>query len=93
MQDAEIALIRNFISDHVNGLRVEEDEDVFAAGYVNSLFVVQLVTWVERTFDVTVGTEDLDFENFRSAAAVASFVDRKRGQLEAGTGAREWTSV
>jgi methoxymalonate biosynthesis acyl carrier protein len=70
--------IRRFVADHVGGAEVDDEEDLFANGYVNSLFAVQLVMWLERTFDVVVARRDLDFTNFRSIAAIAAFVAGKR---------------
>jgi acyl carrier protein len=91
MVDRERELIRRFISDHVNGVPVGDDEDLFAGGYVNSLFAVQLVMWIERTFGVPVERGDLDFANFQTISATASFVDRKRAE-RAPVGGRPWTS-
>ena len=88
MTDDDKNRIRAFIAEHVHEVPVDDDEDLFAGGYVNSLFAVQLVMWVERTFGLQVGSRDLDFANFSTINAVAAFVDGKR--TPAGGGA--WTS-
>jgi len=75
MADSSIALIRDFVLAHVSGIEVLDDEDIFAAGYVNSLFAVQLVLWVEQTFDVPMTSEDLHISHFRTIEAIAAFVD------------------
>ncbi|MFF9843385.1 acyl carrier protein [Streptomyces sp. NPDC013740] len=72
------ALIREFLAGHVHGVEVEDDEDLFASGLVNSLFAVQMVMWVERTYGVAVAGEDLALDNFRSVTAIAEFVARKK---------------
>lgn len=77
-RDHDKELIRDFIAGHVHGVEVDDDEDLFAGGLVNSLFAVQLVMWVERTYDLRVSGADLDFANFRSVNAIAGFVRRKR---------------
>jgi acyl carrier protein len=69
--------VRDFITDHLNGVVVEDDEDLLDGGHVNSLFVVQLVIWLERTFELTVNGGDLDIEHFRSIEAIASFVTQR----------------
>lgn len=71
-------LIREFLAGHVHGVEVEDDEDLFATGLVNSLFAVQLVMWVERTYGLAVAGEDLAVANFRSVSAIAEFVARKK---------------
>jgi acyl carrier protein len=78
MADSALPLIRDFVSAHVSGIDVLEDEDIFAAGYVNSLFAVQLVLWVEQTFDLPMASEDLQIANFRTITAIAAFVDGRR---------------
>jgi acyl carrier protein len=71
-------LIREFLAGHVHGVEVEDEEDLFASGLVNSLFAVQLVMWVERTYGLHVASEDLTVASFRSISAIAEFVQRKK---------------
>lgn len=54
------------------------DEDVFAAGYVDSLFALRLVTFVESRFGFEVTADDLDLDNFRTIGRIAGFVGAKR---------------
>ncbi|MFC4908267.1 acyl carrier protein [Actinomadura gamaensis] len=82
MADATRETVRRFVSAHLGGASVDDDEDLFAEGHVNSLFAVQVVMWVERTFDLTVARGDLDIANFRSVEAIADFVDRRNGAAE-----------
>jgi acyl carrier protein len=56
---------------------LKDDDDVFALGFVNSLFAMQLVMFVESQFDVTIGDEDLELDNFKSINAIADLVFRK----------------
>ncbi len=71
------ARIREFIGRHVRGHDIQDDEDIFASGFVNSMFAMQLVQFVESTFGITVENEDLEIENFRSVDAIAGLVERK----------------
>ncbi|MGW2636928.1 acyl carrier protein [Streptomyces sp. NPDC001348] len=56
---------------------VADDEDVFAAGFVNSLFAAQLVMFVEEEFGITVENDELEIAHFCSVDAVTAFVTRK----------------
>jgi acyl carrier protein len=58
---------------------LDDDDNLFESGLVNSLFAVQLMTFIEKTFAIEVGMEDLDIENFKSLNAAAAFVVRKNG--------------
>jgi acyl carrier protein len=69
--------VRNFINMSINIDGLGDDENLFESGIVNSLFAVQLTTFVEKHFDIEVGMDDLDIDNFKSVNATAAFVARK----------------
>ncbi len=71
--------VRRFILSSVNVADLQDDDNLFESGLVNSLFAVQLMTFIEKTFGIEVGMEDLDIENFKSLNAAAAFVQRKNG--------------
>lgn len=73
--------LRDFILRAVKIENLDDDDDLFESGIVNSLFAVQLMTFVEKTFALEVGMDDLEMENFRSINATAAFVERKKGAL------------
>ncbi len=70
-------IIRNYILGNVNILELDDDFDVFEAGIVNSLFAIELMTFLEKTFNIKVTMDDLDMENFKSVNATSEFVRRK----------------
>jgi len=72
--------IRTFILASIHVPDLMDDDNLFESGIVNSLFAVQLMTFIERTFGIEVGTEDLDIANFKSIEASAGFVLRKKTQ-------------
>ena len=71
--------IRQFILSSVALAHLDDDADLFEAGIVNSLFAVQLLAFVEKTFAIEVGMDDLDIDNFKSVNATAAFVQRRNG--------------
>lgn len=75
--------IRGFFLRYFQGRELGDEEDVFKLGFVNSLLAMQLVTFVEKEFAITVEDDDLDLDNFRSVAAIEELIERKsvdRGQ-------------
>lgn len=68
------AFVDRFFGDSSLG----DDDDMFATGYVNSMFAMQLVQFVESDFGITVDSEDLDLDNFRTVSSIAAFVERKK---------------
>ncbi|MDR0355782.1 MAG: phosphopantetheine-binding protein [Deltaproteobacteria bacterium] len=76
MNDREI--IREFVLAYVKDDSLEDDENMFELGYVNSLFAMQLVMFVEKKFEMTISREQLRLDNFRSIEAIAELVERQR---------------
>ncbi|MGW0890100.1 acyl carrier protein [Saccharopolyspora sp. NPDC002578] len=54
----------------------EPDRDLFAAGGLSSLFVMELVVHLEKSFSVEIVGPDLRLDNFRSVRAMAGLVRR-----------------
>lgn len=73
--------IRAFIKQSFKDYAIGDDEDIFSAGFVNSLFAMQLVRFVEGEFQITVENEDLDVDNFRTINSIGRLVDRKRAPV------------
>ena len=70
--------IRSFILDSINIPELNDDDNLFESGIVNSLFAVQLMTFLERSFNIEVTMDDLSMDNFQSVSAASMFVDRKQ---------------
>ena len=70
--------IRNFILDSINIPNLNDDDNLFESGIVNSLFAVQLMTFLEKTFSIEVTMDDLSMDNFESITATYLFVERKQ---------------
>jgi methoxymalonate biosynthesis acyl carrier protein len=75
--DDEKKRIREFFAQFFRARDLKDSDDIFALGFVNSLFAMQLVMWVEREFNIKVDDEDLEISNFNSVDAIAAFVARK----------------
>lgn len=72
------AKIKNFLSRFFRNHDLQEDEDIFSLGFVNSLVAMQLVQFVEKEFAICIDNEDLDFENFRTISAIDELIERKQ---------------
>lgn len=70
--------IRNFILDSVNIPNLSDDDNLFESGIVNSLFAVQLMTYLEKTFNIEVTMDDLSIKNFESVNSTSTFVLNKQ---------------
>lgn len=72
--------VRGFILRSINLAQLADDDDLFDSGIVNSLFAVQLTTFIEKHFAIEVEMDDLDMANFKSLNAMTAFVLRKRSR-------------
>jgi acyl carrier protein len=65
-----------FIRDRYPQAEIEATDDIFGLGFVNSLFAMELVMFVEKTFGVVIPNDELRIENFQTAAVMAELVGR-----------------
>lgn len=72
------AKTRDFMAKSFPAREIDDDQDIFALGFVNSLFAMQLVMFVENEFGITVEDDDLDIDNFRTINAIANLVESKQ---------------
>jgi acyl carrier protein len=73
--------IKEFLSQFFGNHELQDDEDIFSLGFVNSMFAMQLVLFLEKEFQVTIENEDLDFDNFRTINAMNNLLERKTAVL------------
>ena len=69
--------IYEFLSDHFKNYQLKENEDIFATGFINSMFAMQLVLFIEQEFQLTIKDNELDFENFRTVNAMTRLIESK----------------
>jgi methoxymalonate biosynthesis acyl carrier protein len=69
--------LRAFLGRHIGGRVVGDDEEIFAAGFVNSMFAMQIVLFLEKNFQITIANEDLELKNFQTINAMADLIERK----------------
>ena len=55
--------LRAFLGRHIGGRVIGDEEQIFAAGFVNSMFAMQIVLFLEK--------------NFQTINAMAELIERK----------------
>lgn len=75
--------IREFIANNLlysrEGFTYADDASLLREGIIDSLGVVEIVTFLQTRFGVKVEQADVRPENFDSVAKLAAFVRRKQG--------------
>ncbi len=78
------AKIRSVIENNLNvfdsDVEFSDDDNIFRKGFVDSLFAVQLLDYLEQEFRIKISSQDLNIDNFYSVNRIISFVEEKRRQ-------------
>jgi acyl carrier protein len=69
--------IKEFLSRFFRNHDLQLDEDIFALGFINSMFAMQLVLFIEQEFQINIENEDLDFANFKTINAMTRLIESK----------------
>ncbi|MFK0047547.1 acyl carrier protein [Streptomyces sp. NPDC090741] len=69
--------VRQFISRLSGRPGIEDDRPLISDGVLDSVAAVQMVDFVERTFDIEIADEDLELANFDSIRGLAGLVNRR----------------
>lgn len=57
-----------------SGHDLDESQDLLATGVIDSLGILQLVTYIEEKFSLQVPDEDVTIENFHSLKAMTAYL-------------------
>jgi len=69
--------IQNFLTQYFANYKLQDDENIFSLGFVNSMFAMQLVLFLEKEFKIAIDNEDLELENFKSINAICTLLEKK----------------
>jgi len=73
--------VRNFIESNLiafdDDFTIDDDDNIFESGFVDSSVAMQLVVFVEGEFNIQVTDEDLDLVNFSTINRLVQFINKK----------------
>lgn len=69
--------VTEFLKANTGEEHIDESENIFETGLVNSLFAIELMTYIEQTFGVKVTIQDLSIERFSSIHNIQEFIQEK----------------
>lgn len=73
-------IVLDFLREKTGGADIQADTQLLKSGLVNSLFALEIVVFVEKTFGLKLGRKDISPENFASAASITALVERLGGK-------------
>lgn len=71
--------VKGFLARFIGSREINDEDNIFALGLVNSLFAMQLVTFIEQEFDIAVSNEELDIDNFSTINNICGLIEKKLG--------------
>jgi acyl carrier protein len=80
VKDAEtiIQYIRTTLLQDGDDVQIMHDENLLERVSIDSVGVVQLVSFLEQEFNVTIRAGDVTIKNFQSVDAMLALIERKR---------------
>ena len=69
--------IRKFFDRVFRNHEITDDDNIFEKSFVNSLFAMQLVLFIEKEFDIEITNQDLEPEKLNSINAICKLIESK----------------
>lgn len=70
------AIIRDFLQKNRNIKELSDDDDLFKSGFVDSLFSLQLIVFLEKNFKIKISNKEIKEENFKTVNNIVGTVTR-----------------
>ena len=67
--------IKNDIMRNRNA-KLSEEDDLLSGGILDSLGILQMVAFVDKTFGIQIPDEDVVFETFQSVSSLVSYLQQ-----------------
>ena len=75
--------VRTFVRSNFyvpEAVTLSDDASLLEQGIIDSTGVLELVTYIEETFDIAIDDSEMVPQNLDSIASIAAFVERKKAQ-------------
>ncbi len=86
MEDTvDLEHIRKFVVEHiprVSQLEGQDDVQLLEDGLLDSLGILDVVTYLEEEFGITISDEELTPDNFQSIRTIFLFVQKKKNHVQ-----------
>ena len=69
--------IKVFLAKFIKVAEINDTDNIFEKGLVNSLFAMNLVNFIETEFDISIDNMELDLDNFKDINSIVALIDKK----------------
>jgi len=73
------ALLADYIKNEImrnKNAKLDENEDLLASGILDSLAILQVVAYIDKTLGIQVPDEDVVYDNFKSIRALTEYLSQ-----------------
>ena len=73
---ASVTELENYIAELTNESGIDRSTNLFEGGFLSSLDVLDLISFIETKFDITLSEDDMTMENLGTINNMVSLIDR-----------------
>ena len=70
--------VEKYIAKLTNEHEIDHAQNLFESGFLSSLDVLDLLSFVENTYNITVSDDDLEVENFGSIDNMVKYIEKAK---------------
>ena len=79
MTHEEIKLkVIEFLTRSMRNKELDEDDNIMELGLAHSLFMIQLILFIEKNFHVEIDDDDLDMEQIQTVRDIVALIERNQ---------------
>ena len=79
--------VRGYITENFLYMRpnftIGDDDSLLGNGIIDSMGVIEVITFIQQEFEITIDDEDITEENLGTLAAIARYVVGKKAKIMA----------
>lgn len=68
--------ILEFIGKFTKTENLDKDANLFESGNLNSLFIMQLVLFIEKEFSISVDNDVIGTDEFNSISSICAYIEK-----------------
>jgi acyl carrier protein len=77
--------VRGYITENFLYMRpnftIGDDDSLLGNGIIDSMGVIEVITFIQQEFEITIDDEDITEENLGTLAAIARYVVGKKAKI------------
>jgi len=70
--------VEKYIAKLTNEHEIDHAQNLFESGFLSSLDVLDLLSFIENTYNITVSDDDLGIENFGSIDNMVKYIEKAK---------------